>query len=272
MQSLLKILSGKTRLLIRYLRYLICAKHYLGHGLHSPFVFEFAISILFISEGDEKYRTIKDYKAKFIKNRNIIEIDDKGAGSSIGTSKIRRIDKIAKTSSTRQKYGKILARIVSYYKPVNILEIGTSLGIGTSYLALNMLKISSWYTIEGEKSIQKAAQENLKEFFDKSVISINGNFDDVLPGLLDKIDSLDLVFFDGNHRKKPTIKYFELCLTKVTNNSIFIFDDIHWSAEMEEAWEYIKVHPKTKVSIDLFQIGLVFFRKELSCEHYIIRY
>jgi predicted O-methyltransferase YrrM len=272
MQFLLKILSGRICLLIRYLKYIIIARHYSGHGLHSPFVYEFASSILFIRERNKNYKTIYDYRSQLLQNRSIFEPDDLGAGSSIVGSKIRRIDKIAETSSTRLKFGKVLARIVAFYKPVNIIEIGTSLGIGTSFLALNMLKSSSLFTIEGDKSLHKLAKDNLSKYFDNNVKAIEGNFNVVLPGLLKKIDSLDLVFFDGNHRKEPTIFYFELCLTKVSNNGIFIFDDIHWSLEMEEAWKYIKSHPRTKVSIDLFQFGLVFFKKELSCEHYIIRY
>jgi predicted O-methyltransferase YrrM len=272
MQPLFKILYARIGLLLRYLKYIIFARHYLGHGLHSPFIYHFANSILFARKEEKKYKIIFDYISQLLQNKSFIEPYDLGAGSSIAFSKTRRINKIVKSSSTRKKYGKVLARIVYHYNPGNIIELGTSLGIGTCFLAINLKSTGKLYTIEGDESLYRIAQDNLTRYFSNNVIAINGNFDDILNGLLQRIESLDMVFFDGNHRKEPTISYFELCLKKSSDNSIFIFDDIHWSEEMEEAWEYIKSHPKTKVSIDLFQFGIVFFRKELSCEHYLIRY
>ena len=80
----------------------------------------------------------------------------------------------------------------------------------------------------------------------------------------------DLVYFDGNHSKKATLDYFEALLPTISNDSVWIFDDIHWSADMEEAWEIIKKHPKVSVTIDTFQWGIVFFRAEQEKEHFII--
>ena len=80
-----------------------------------------------------------------------------------------------------------------------------------------------------------------------------------------------ILFIDGNHQKEATLSYFEKLLPTVHNDSVMIFDDIHWSKGMEEAWEEIKAHPKVKVSIDTFQWGLVFFRREQEKEHFVIR-
>jgi predicted O-methyltransferase YrrM len=82
----------------------------------------------------------------------------------------------------------------------------------------------------------------------------------------------DLIYFDGNHSKKATLDYFELLLPTITNETVWIFDDIHWSKDMEESWEIIKNHPKVKVTIDTFQWGIViFFRAEQEKEHFVIR-
>ena len=81
----------------------------------------------------------------------------------------------------------------------------------------------------------------------------------------------NLIYFDGNHSKKATLEYFELLLPTLTNDAVWIFDDIHWSKDMEEAWEIIKNHSKVKVTIDTFQWGIVFFRKEQEKEHFVIR-
>ena len=90
---------------------------------------------------------------------------------------------------------------------------------------------------------------------------------------LQDLEAVDYVFFDGNHQENTTVNYFETCIPFITNDTIFIFDDIHWSAEMERAWEKIKMHPKTKMSLDLFHLGIIFFREEQKeREHFVIRY
>jgi predicted O-methyltransferase YrrM len=266
------MISSKLKLIINYLKYFYSARHRGGHGIHSPFVYNFAVNILFVKDNTEKYKLIQLYKKSLYNSSQILEIEDSGSGSTHFTSNTRRIKDIARNSSTRPKYGKLLARLIAYYKPANVIELGTSLGIGTIYLGINMPQGGKIFTIEADKNLFTIASQYFKNKFSNKIVPINGNFDYELPELISKIDSLDLVYFDGNHRKIPTIQYFELCLKKINENTIFIFDDIHWSSEMEEAWEYIKSHSLTKVCIDLFQIGIVFFRKELSCENYLIRF
>ena len=107
----------------------------------------------------------------------------------------------------------------------------------------------------------------------KNVTIIEGDFDDTLPSFLKTQNALGLVFFDGNHRKDATLKYFHQCLEKANDESIFIFDDIHWSKEMEEAWEHIKQSSQVTLTIDLFFIGLVFFRKNFKAKQdFILRF
>jgi predicted O-methyltransferase YrrM len=102
---------------------------------------------------------------------------------------------------------------------------------------------------------------------------LEGNFAKTLPLLNSKITNIDLVFVDGNHRKNATLEYFDFFLSKRTNNSIFIFDDIHWSVEMEEAWKLIQQHDSVTMTIDLFFIGLVLFRKDFKVkQHFSIRF
>jgi len=266
------MINGKIKLVLKYLNYLFFAKHRGGHGIHSPFIYDFVTNVLFSSQYFSRNPIIKSYKQTLSKNSQTLLIEDKGAGSIGLVSKARRIKDIAAISSTKTKYGNLLSRIVAYYKPENIIELGTSLGIGTCFLATKMLENSKLYTIEADKNLYAIAKQFFKLQNWKNISSICGTFDQELPELVSKIDSIDLVYFDGNHRKIPTIKYFEICLEKINNQSIFIFDDIHWSSEMEEAWELIKLHPMTRVCIDLFQIGIVFFRKELSCENYVIKF
>jgi predicted O-methyltransferase YrrM len=206
-----------------------------------------------------------------ISNRRTIEVTDLGAGSKGGLKKARSVSKIAEISVKNAKYSRLLFRMVNYFQPATILELGTSLGLSTISLAIARSE-SKVFTIEGCLNTREIAIENFQEAGLNNIDSRLGDFKDVLPDVLKGLNSVDLVFFDGNHQKEPTLHYFELCLQKANNESVFIFDDIYWSAEMTEAWKIIKEHPKVTVTIDLYQMGIVFFRKEQVKQHFVIAY
>jgi predicted O-methyltransferase YrrM len=187
-------------------------------------------------------------------------VEDHGAGSIYSTNSNRTVASIAKHAAKNKKYAQLLYRIVRFYKPGSILELGTSLGISGSYLALANPK-AKMISIEGSPMVADKARNCLNELGISNCEIIEGNFDQLLPGLLDK-ERWELVFVDGNHKKQPTLRYFQWLMGNIRSGSILIFDDIHWSGEMEEAWEAIKQHPGVKLTIDLFFIGLVFFREE----------
>ncbi len=184
---------------------------------------------------------------------------------------LRKVKNIAKYSAISEKFGEMLFRIIEHFKPETVLELGTSLGIGTLYLA-TANQSSKVYTIEACPETAKKALQNFKELNVKNINQITGNIDEELPKLLQKTDKLDFVYFDGNHQKDATLNYFYQCLEKAHNDTIFYFDDIHWSAGMETAWEEIKKNENVTLSIDLFFSGIVFFKKELSKEDYVIKF
>jgi len=218
------------------------------------------------------YKNIESMRGDLLLDRRLLSIDDFGAGSTVTKSKERTVKDIAKTSLKPKKYAQLLFRMVDYYHLNTIVELGTSLGITTSYLA-SANGNGNVYTFEGAGQVAKVARENFRELELKNVKLIEGNFDETLPVQLNNIEAIDMAFVDGNHRKEPTINYFNQLLCKSHENSVFIFDDIHWSAEMEEAWKYIQQHPSVTLTVDLFFIGLVFFRKEQKVpQHFSIRF
>jgi len=173
----------------------------------------------------------------------------------------RSIGSIARNAAKPAKYGQLLHRMVKYYQPSTILELGTSLGITSAYLA-TAAPGSRLVTMEGAVEIASRARANFSSLGLKNVEVVEGNFEATLPAFLQTTGVIDFAFIDGNHRKAPTLRYFEQLLEHQRNDSIFIFDDIHWSAEMEDAWKFIRKHPSVQCSIDLFFIGIVVFRKE----------
>ena len=341
--------------IIVYIKFLWKSKN--EHGIHSPFVYDLVTKSFYDKKNYQEYEVLKAYRLSLLSNKNFIEVTDFGAGSRVFKSNKRQISKIAKTAGISSKRAKLFFRLVNYFQPNDILEIGTSLGLATSALSLGSLN-SKITTLEGCSNTIKIAKESLEvlslEFRGSKEVScsrfqvssfeevssfkfqvsssldnenhisfINCKFEDYLRQLNLKTISekpttnnlqptthnqqpttqnpqptthnsqltthnpqptthnpqptthipqlTNLIYFDGNHSKEATLKYFELLLTTVNNNSVWIFDDIHWSKDMESAWEIIKSHPLVKVTIDTFQWGVVFFREEQVKEHFVVR-
>jgi predicted O-methyltransferase YrrM len=251
-----------------YLKFLWKSKN--EHGVHSPFVFSLLTKCFYDKQSKPEYQILKNYRKSLLDNKNFIEVTDFGAGSRVFKSNKRQISKIAQTAGITPKHAELLFRVTRYFHPETILEIGTSLGLATASLALGNPK-AKVITIEGCPNTAGIAKNQLKEFDCQNVENVISEFESFLIAENLKAKSYDLIYFDGNHSKKATLAYFELLLSTINNDSVWIFDDIHWSKDMEEAWEIIKKHSKVKVTIDTFQWGFVFFRYEQEKEHFTIR-
>lgn len=269
-----------------YIKFLMNSKN--EHGIHSPFVFNLVTKCFYDTTKHPEYSILKNYRNSLLENKNTIDVTDFGAGSRVFKSNTREISKIAKNAGISPKNAELLFRIVNYFQPESILEIGTSLGLATSALSLGNKK-SKLISLEGCQNTMAVA-EKMFQVSSFKLPSNNVNFittefssyfknlkpDPSLKSELAKQtlnlkpQIFDLIYFDGNHSEKATLDYFELLLPTITNDSVWIFDDIHWSEEMENAWEIIKKHPKVKVTIDTFQWGIVFFRAEQEKEHFVI--
>ena len=240
--------------------------------MHSPFVFDFILHVLKNKKNYIAPAEVEELREKFISDKERLTVVDLGAGSRSGSGMEKSVSEIAGSALKNKKYARLLYRLVRHYQPKDILELGTSLGVTTAYLARanNEAMVS---TIEGNPFIRKKALEGFHFLSISNIESVEGNFDSVLPGVLSKKNKIDLAYIDGNHKKEPTLDYFEEILKKTHDHSILVFDDIHWSREMEEAWEEIKNHPAVQYTIDIFFLGFVFFRKEFRIkQHFSIRF
>lgn len=260
------------QLLKKYSSYYFTASNGKGHGIHSPFVYDFVRHVLIDKRHFYAYNQVEAVRQQLLRNNTQIEVEDFGAGSSINKTAQRTIASIAQHSAKSKKWAQLLFRIVNYYQPKTILELGTSLGISTAYMSLANPK-ARLVTAEGSAEVAAQAGRNFQLLQLTSIQQVVGNFDDTLPGILNAVSPLDLVFIDGNHRYEPTVRYFNQLLPHLNATSVVIFDDIHWSREMEQAWAAIKEHPAVQLSVDLFFIGLVFFNDQFKIkQHFTIRF
>ena len=240
------------------------------HGLHSPFVYRLVDEVIYDFNGKKVYDEVEAIRAELLSDNRVITVTDLGAGSHVNNNRQKRIGDIAKNALKPPKLAQLLYRLVSDLKPTNMVELGTCLGTTSLYLK-KAAPDAKLYTLEGCPETAGIAAEVFKKAGINDINLITGNFDNTLYGVINSLDKLDFVFVDGNHQKEATLKYFEWCLPKVHENTLLIFDDIYWSEGMKEAWEIIKAHPQVTITIDLFWIGLVYFKDGQAKEDFVIK-
>ncbi len=245
--------------------------------LHSPFVFKLYQTCIKKQQTNVKFIAIEKLRNLLKQNHTSIDFTELGAGSNFIKHKKISIANIAKQHAKPERIAQILYYLSKNNTCKNSIELGTSLGISTAYIALAHKENSqhgatNFTSIEGNKAVILQAEKNLTSIaLINEVNLIEGVFDNVLDDVLKKYKQLDFAFIDGNHKQKATLNYFYKILPLAHNNSIFVFDDIYWSEGMTMAWEEIKHHPSVGITVDLFFIGLVFFRKEQTKQHFKLR-
>ena len=255
----------------QYLKHLLRAGN--AHSIHSPFIYELYNQAVKAKGGNNSdFQEIESLRKKLLKRTDEITILDLGAGSRRNNSNRRKISEIARNAEKPARFGQFFYRLSQYLQPETILELGTSLGVTTAYFA-KALPDSEIFTMEGCPETARLAKGNFRDLGLENTSVIVGNIDHTLPDFLKKRNQkIGLTFFDANHRYEPTLRYFNDILPFADEKSVFIFDDIYWSKEMTAAWEEIKAHPEVTVTVDLFWVGLVFFRKKQAKEDFILRF
>jgi len=249
---------------LQRLAYLCRAKN--AHSVHSPVISDLYTNIIKDRKPYYIFSNIESVRSKLLLDNSIIQVTDYGTGNSNS----RKVANIAARSLKSPKTAELLFRLVNHFKPKHLLELGTSLGITSAYLA-SVNPNSQLTTLEGCPEIATIAQETFDILKLSNVKLTIGAFESTLDKALNALPQLDFVFIDGNHQKEPTIQYFEACQKKANEKSIILLDDIHWSANMQAAWKEIQNHPKVSVSIDLFEIGIILLDPKLQKQAYVLR-
>ena len=255
----------------RYIGYLLLSGHGRGHGIHSPFIFD-VVSKVFRNKIDPRVvLTIEKIRKKLIAHQGVLEVNDLGAGSGKMKTRSRKVSDIVRYSSVPEKYGKLLANISQAFGGNMILEFGTSAGISTMYLASASPGIQV-LTMEGCSSTAAVAEGSFREAGLSNIRILKGSFDDLLPDVAAEGVVPGLVFIDGDHRRDSVLRYFDRVAGMSDSKTVVMIDDIYWSREMAGAWDEIKKDERVSATIDIFRMGIVFFRKGLRRYDYVIRY
>lgn len=234
--------------------------------IHSPFVYQFFLNVL--ENQSHNLRPIENLRTQLRNKPKPVQLTDYGTKATRTVT----LSHLEKNVAVRPKYGRLLYALANYFKPETILELGTSIGLSSAYLQIGSPQ-SRVITLEGSEALAELASTNHQALNLTDIRIITGEFGTTLPETLSSLKKLDLVFFDGNHQKEATLNYFKQCLPYAYNNSVFVFDDIYWSEGMTEAWDEIKKHPQVTLTIDVYQFGICFFKKDkLAKEDFVLRY
>ena len=217
--------------------------------------------------------SIEETRKAMKADRRTIKVNDLGAGSSSATLKgdWRKVSDVARHSSIPPKYGKLLFNLAAEFGGKYIVELGTSLGISTLYLAAGSPH-SEVHTIEGCSNTLSVATENFKKLGFTNIREYSNSFDDGLKKIESDIPSAGLVFIDGDHRREALNKYLDSVIKIVGDKGVVVIDDIHVNREMTRAWKDILQDDRVTTSIDIYRMGIIFFRKGLTRSNYVIRY
>ena len=233
------------------------------HSLHSPYMYDLYTKVV-KSSRHIAFEQIEAQRREFLSNPISISYKDPGKNNR---ERVRTISDIAKSSLSDPKYSKLYYRLISYFQPAEVIELGTSLGINTLYLAQAGLPV---YTFEGVPELIELDKAIFSKQGLNNVTFVEGNIDVTLPAFLETKKSIEFIFFDANHTYEATMRYFYMCVRKANDKSIFIFDDIYWSKEMAKAWDEIKSHPAVQITIDFYRCGVAIFNPSLTKEHYVL--
>ena len=274
-----------------YLRHSLTARHTGGHGIHSPYLFEWVRMVMSDENSYYAWREIEKVRANMLADTREVEFEDYGSGAAYSLEdgsktaysledgsgaayglvfrERRRVCDIAKRSLAKKKYAQMLARLVNWLDDgLTIVELGTSLGVTTAYMAA-MDSRNKVVTYEGCAAVAAIAKENWKAL---GIRNIECRVGEITADMLERdLDKVDVAFIDANHTYTSTLAYFNVLAKKVHAKSVIVVDDIHYNPEMERAWKEICADERVTSTMDLYQMGLVFFDKHYWKRHYGIR-
>lgn len=249
------------------LQYVLRAHYRKGHWVHSPFTFHTLNYVIFERTPYYSFSVIENLRQQLQHNNTPLNLQPLGTSKAKTTTIARELKNSAKSPRLAQLLQRLCASNQSHY----IVELGTNLGLSTAYLASNNTQ-SQVYTLEGQPELCQIARQNFKQLHLNNIQIIEGNIDDTLPRLIQQIPQIDLLFIDANHQYQATINYYNLAKSKVHKNTIIIFDDIHWSKGMQQAWNEIRQDPDIRLAIDIFHMGIVWFNTDIPKQHYIVAF
>lgn len=193
-----------------------------------------------------------------------------GAGKDSGIN-LEQVRRIVRRSSVPARQGEVLFRLSALFSPDFILELGTSVGLGTLYLSLGQPG-ASVITVEGNRMLAEIADSLFLKHGNQRITLMQCTFEDALQQISTVNLSNALVFVDGDHTYEATLKYFRRLIERAGERCVMVFHDIHWSEDMHRAWRQICSDQRVKATYDLYDMGILCTFGEGDKKDFYLRY
>lgn len=240
------------------------------HGVHSPFVFELITQVLVPERHFYCFDALEAERQKWLQDGRKIHVQDLGAGSHRMKSDERSISEISRYSLQSPDGCRLLFKLTHHLGAKRYLELGTSLGLTAAYFAHIGPQVSVT-TVEGAPALVHEAEQLYQRLSLNNVRVLEGDFDAVISSQALADASWDVVYIDGNHRGEATLRYAAQLWPALSPNGCMIFDDIHWSKDMEQAWLAFVKSSDVTLSLDFFRFGIAFKNAAFSKEHMVLK-
>lgn len=237
------------------------------HGTHSPFVYRLADEVIYDFSDKKVYEAIETQRKKLLNDDSNVVVTDLQENNILLKKDVQKVKMLAKSLLKTPRLAQLLFRLGLNSRARHILVFDANFGINTAYLA-KACPQAKVIAVENCAAIAAISKKRFEELELNHVELLVGNFNELLP----RTESLDLIYIDGSPTKTSFLNYFNWCLPQLHEHSLLIANDIHKTEEMKEAWDELKNHPQVTVTIDLFWLGLVYFKKGQAKEHFKLKF
>jgi len=237
------------------------------HSIQAPFAYEFYVNLKRSMRSSKANQEIEHERKNFLEDHSIISGEDLGAGSRLNNA--ARVSTISSKGISSQKACIFLHNVAKLHQVENCIELGTSLGIATAYIA-TVSSVENVYTFEGNQGLIAKAKHLFKKLDLHKIKIFSGNIDDELPRFLQARKVLDMAIIDANHTKEALLRYYHWLQPKMQKRAIIFVDDIRWSNDMYAGWKQLVGKKEVSVSFEFANFGLLFFEMDLPKQHYVL--
>ncbi|QDH79592.1 class I SAM-dependent methyltransferase [Echinicola soli] len=248
-----------------YIRYFLSKVD--RHSLQAPFAYQVYEGLKEFAK-TQRSPTLESKRKKLLSTLTKITIQDHGTGSLYIKNPVRKISSITRHSSSKPKFSLLYQYFCSLTQARVVVELGTCVGLTTSYLAQSTK--GEVNTFEGAEELAQVAKTTFSGYTNIHLIA--GRIQETLPVFLQGISSVDFVLIDAHHNYPATIQFWETLLPFLKKDSIVAVGDIHRSKEMEKAWKELKTHSAVTMSMDFYECGILFFTPGIIKQHHILHY
>ncbi len=186
-----------------------------------------------------------------------------------GKSQTEQIGKWAKRVTSTEKFSKFLARLVDWLEVKCVLETGTAAGINA--ITLSATKAHKIITIEGSSEVATLAKTHIAKFGNDKITLINDTIQKAFTPTLVKYEP-ELIFLDADHRSETITFYLEEIAKMPIPPKCILIHDIYWSDDMLTVWKKVISDPQYPLTVDLFEVGLIFPERQMHKQHFKIKF